>query len=894
MNRPPDLRLAVPAGLGWLAAVVALELPPGSALLAAGGIAVLGCLAAIGRRGLASAALAAATGCTLSAALHRTAAAPAVFPGAGGRPVMATVSVSVTDDPQAVRSQLSGGGPGRELVRFSGRLVEIRTATERVRLRAPVLVLAPADRYGDLVPDQQVAMLARLTPPDRVTDLIAAVVVARGPPLRVRAPSPAFRVAAAVRSGLRLAVDGLPAAPAGLLPGLVLGDTSRLPTELADAFRSTGLSHLVAVSGANLAILLAATIGVLRRLGVRRVVLAVLGAGVLVGFVLVARPSPSVLRASAMGLVVLVGLASGRVGAPVPALSAAVLGLVLLDPGLARSAGFALSVAATAGILMIGPPIADRLRRRLPGPVAEPVAVSLGASLACLPLLAGWFGRVSLVAVPANLLAAPAVPAATLLGVFAAVCAPVALPMARLVAWVAAVPTGWLILVARVGSDLPGSQLSWATGPVGVALGVASVALVLLAIFRRRPRRILAVGLVAALLAGLSITRVSVGWPPPGWALVACDVGQGDALVLAAGQGVGVVVDAGPEPRLVDSCLRDLGVREVPIVVLTHLHADHVEGLPGVVHGRRVGEIDIGPLDEPPYEWRRVRGWAWAAGIPVRRAVEGETRQIGAVGWTVLAPRHSFHGTNSDPNNSSLVLRVSWGRVTALLAGDIEPPAQEELVGSGVPLRADILKVPHHGSAYQTPELLRAVGERVAITSVGADNSYGHPAPRTLREIRSDGAHGFRTDQDGAVAVIPSATTVRAVGRRGAGTRPSRVALDGRDPVSAPVRGVPGTGTGAVIRTRPPGGRHPPDVHRGPSPSTLVAGDPFRVLPTPPPSARVPPSSARGPPSSARGPPRRVRPVVPCWPHAPGRHDSAGPASGPRPGPGPVHGGRGR
>ncbi len=232
-----------------------------------------------------------------------------------------------------------------------------------------------------------------------------------------------------------------------------------------------------------------------------------------------------------------------------------------------------------------------------------------------------------------------------------------------------------------------------------------------------------------------------------------------------------MVVDAGPDPEAVDRCLRRLGVNRVPYVLLTHFHADHVEGLPGVLRGRRVAEIGVSPLSDPPGQAARVRRWAGDAGVPTTAAAPGEVRAVGSLRWRVLWPRRILT-EGSAANNASVVLWVETAGVRVLLTGDIEPAAQAALLRAEPGLRADVLKVPHHGSAYQDPDLARAVHARVALTSVGAGNDYGHPAPRTLDLLRDAGMRSARTDLDGDVAVSGTAQTLRVTGRRGSGEPP--------------------------------------------------------------------------------------------------------------------------
>lgn len=677
----------------------------------------------------------------------------------------AQVRLTITGDPRMLPAQPSGPALRPPLVLVPARASRLVSRGSTVSLRAPLLVLTTDRDWLRLLPSQQVTAVGRLGPA-RPGDANAAVLSARGPPREVTSPSTVQSAAGLLRAGLREAVTPLPPAERGLLPGLVLGDVTAMPPELVEDFRTTGLTHLTAVSGANVGIVILATLWAARWAGLRGLALPVVAAAAMVGFVVLCRPQPSVLRASVMGAVALLALATGRRRQGMPALAAAVVALVLVDPWLSRSYGFVLSVLATGGILLLAPGWRDAWARRVPRPVAEALAIPIAAQVACAPVIVLLAAQVSLVAVPANLLVAPAVPPATVLGVLAAVTAPVAPPLASALGRLGGVPAGWIADVATVGARAPAAAFPW---PQSAGGAVALVGLLLagrLVVGRRWPRRLALAALAGgcALLIGGRVV-VPPGWPPSGWVLVACNVGQGDALVLSAGPGAAVVVDAGPEPEAVDRCLRTLGVRQVPLVLLTHLHADHVEGLPGVLRGRVVGEVQVGPLDEPAGEARRVRGWARVAGVPVTRAGVGEVRRAGALRWTVIWPTHVLTGDASQPNDASVVIMAEHAGVRMLLTGDVEPAAQRALLRLGGDLRADVLKVPHHGSAHQDDRLLVAVGARVAVTSVGVDNSYGHPSPETLDELVTAGARVLRTDRDGDVAVVGPGDELQVVVR---------------------------------------------------------------------------------------------------------------------------------
>lgn len=767
----PDLRLVLPALAAWLVAWQARALPSGLVLTAAGVLALAGGLLLLTRREGKAAAVAAVLVCAAAAgvAVAARAAAPGSTPlrELAERGSSVTVVARLTDDPR-----LSGATPpgGQPLVIARVRVEEVSAGGQTLLLRAPVLVLTSETSWLGLLPSQQVRIEGRLLPA-RLGDDVAAVLSGRGPPEVLGSPSRLQRLAGHLRAGLRDAVSPLPDAEGGLLPGLVVGDTSRLLPEVKDDFRTVGLTHLTAVSGTNVSIVVGAALLLARRAGLGLRAGPALATAALLGFVVLARPSPSVLRAGVMGLVGLLALVVGGRRLAVPALAAAVLVLVLVAPDLAAQPGFALSVLATGGLLVLAPPWRDCLARRMPDPVAAALAVPAAAQVACGPVVVAISGELGLLSVPANLLAIPAVAPATVLGVACALLAPLWLPAAQVVAWVAWLPAAWLVLVARVGAEVPLSSLPWPDGMYGALLltGLTGAAFVVLP--RPGLRRGLAAALVAVAATWLLLGATAPSWPPPGWVLVACDVGQGDAVAVAAGAGAAVVVDAGPDPAAVDRCLDDLGVRRVPALVLTHMHADHVDGLPGVLEGRDVGGVQVNGLDEPELQAAAVLQEAAGAGLSVTRPAAGQVQRAGPVTWQVLGPVRRYRGTDSDPNNSSVVMRVEAAGLVLLLTGDIEPEAQRDLVRAGG-LRADVLKVPHHGSARQDPAFLAAVSPRVALTSVGEDNTYGHPSPQVLGQLVEAGAQSWRTDLSGDLAVVVRDGELLVVPRRGGAPTP--------------------------------------------------------------------------------------------------------------------------
>lgn len=772
-----DLRLAIGAAGAWLAVVACLGQSVRvtllvAALCAAGGVVALA-VAARGVAGAPAAALvlfcAALVLVPFAGRLAHSRASPLARLADARAPV--TAELTVSSDPRLLAATGVAGAPR---VVVEARADGVRVDGRRVAAAGAVVVLGPARAWRSVLPGQRVRLDGVLQPA-RGVDPMTVALFARSDPILLGAPPWWQRVAGDVRSSLRQACAGLPADVRGLLPGLVDGDTSELDPVLAERFRTAGLTHLVAVSGTNCSILIGAVLLTLRRLRAGPWICAGCGALVLVGFVAVSRPSPSVLRAALMAAIAMVALAGGRPRRAVPTLAGAVLALLLWNPALAINAGFTMSVLATAALLIIAPPWADALRRRrVPPVVAESIAVAAAAHLVTAPVIAALSGRVSLVAIAANVLAEPMVAPATVFGFLAAVVSPVWLSGGRIAAELAGWPCRWLVGVASYLGGLPGATLPWAGGAAGgIALLVLAAGIVALARWPVARRAMLAAAVVG-LLIQIPVRTIASGWPPPGWLFVACDVGQGDALVLSAGPGSGVVVDAGPDPVAVDRCLHELGVGEIALLAFSHDHLDHVAGIDGVLHGRRVGLVMTGPLAEPVAGAALVDRRLAARGLTGAPAQVGRQLAIGRVQLDIVAPGTAFHDTRSDPNNSSLVLRATVGGVRILLPGDVEIEAQQSLLESGADLRADVLKVPHHGSAYFSAPFLEAAHARVGIISVGVHNDYGHPSPLLLTAMATLGVPVRRTDLDGDIAITDSGGRLVSVSH---GRRSSSVGL---------------------------------------------------------------------------------------------------------------------
>ena len=556
--------------------------------------------------------------------------------------------------------------------------------------------------------------------------------------------------AAALRTGLRDAAAALPGVAGELLPGLAIGDTSSVSTELADAMRVSSLTHLMAVSGANCALIVAAVWGAVAAFGGSRRLRVLCGLIALGGFVLLVTPQPSVLRAAVMAVVALIALQRGSPRAGLDALGIATITLLLLDPWLAWNAGFALSVAATAGLLLLSGPLSVWMRPQL-GALAPAVAVPLAAQLACTPVLLLLNPNIALWGVPANILAGWFAPAATMLGVLACLLLPLWHGLGVLLVWVAGIPAAVVGHLALATSRLPGAQLPWLSGPAGILSAALVVAVLLLAIIGRR-WRVVARGLLAAIgalalgawLLGPAVTQAS---RPADWVIAGCEVGQGDAFVIRSAGQIGVI-DAGPDPAKLSACLSALGIDRVALLVLTHYDRDHVAGVPALIG--KVDRVLVGPIGDQSDT--RLRQELIAGGAELDEVARGDRGTLGEAPYVVLWP----NGTTEPGNPSSVTIQIELGSISAIFLGDLGEAAQNALLRAGAPRDIDVVKVAHHGSADQSAELYAQLNARVGLIGVGI-NDYGHPTPTLLGILLATHTRAIRTDMAGLVLIAPAA-----------------------------------------------------------------------------------------------------------------------------------------
>jgi competence protein ComEC len=753
-----DLRIVIPAGAGWLVAIVLLPFPAWMVPVASGCwvLAAVGILLALLVRGRPShRAIFALLGVSFAAmALVATSAAA----GSDSRRPQVVRSTRVLSAVTIVTTETVTPASDH----FAATLTRVGGSSVSV----PVLVFdaAPATRIEIGSTLTVSGSLQATAPSDEVSYLVFASGRAR-----YLAPPPWYLSwTNGLRAGLSDAAQSLPGDGGALLPGLAIGDTTSVSPTLSASMKTSSLSHLTAVSGANCAVVIGLILLVGRALGVRREVRVAGALVVLVGFVVLVTPQPSVVRSAIMAALVLGALASGRPVAGLPVVGVTVLAMLTLDPWLALDYGFALSVLATAGLMAFAGPITRRLERWLPRWLALVIAVPLAAQLACQPVLLTLNPSLPLYGVLANTLAEPASPLATVLGLVACLTLPVAPPVGHVMAAVAWVPAAWIADVATFFAGLPGARLPWPVGWIGVVALVAVTALLLVLLLGRfsgRGRGILTATLVLSLVIPLAITGLSTAighlGRPPNWQIADCDIGQGDAMLVRSAGKV-ALMDTGPSGPLLKACLDELGITRINLLVLSHYDLDHVAGTPVV--DDMTDRALVGPSTGKARDVGIIQGLL-DGGTRVDRVSEGLTGRLGDLRWSVVWPP-AVLPDGILPGNEACVTVVfePVGRcpdrcLSSMFVGDLDETAQNLMLAANPTLpRLDVLEVAHHGSADQSDALYQRVSASVGLIGVGLHNKYGHPTQHLLDILAGVGTLPARTDTEGLILLSPGTT----------------------------------------------------------------------------------------------------------------------------------------
>ena len=583
---------------------------------------------------------------------------------------------------------------------------------------------------------------------------------------------------ASIRASFLDSLNGVTPDAAALVAGLAIGDDSKLSEQTKNDFKVVSLTHLSAVSGANCAIVLAGVALLLNLLPVKRMVRLGLSFGAIFLYLGLVGPEPSVLRASVMVAVVLVGWSLGRRVHPLDAISLSIILLLIYEPTLSLDYGFALSVLATLGLLVLAPKLVEQFEKKMPTWLAVVISVSIAAQIACLPVLLVLQPKIPVYSVLANVLAEPLVAPITVLGLIACLVSPLLPALAGALSYLASLLSWCIVYIGHTLAGAPSASINWFEGTFGIAVGILLTAAIWLSLTSRRLNLKRVAGVTAALIAFSFVTQTSSlafqkgNFYAGNYTLINCDVGQGDALVIRS-EGKVAVVDVGREDPAIDSCLADLNISQIDLLVLTHFDMDHIGGVVGAVTGRNVSRALVTSFVDTRPGADFVQNVLAAQGIEAIKAEKDMTGRLGTFSWQVLSP-HRGGPEAEDSNDGSVSMLWEDEQMVLYTLADLGERAQLRIGAESSNLltrdygsKVVVVKVAHHGSGDQAPEFYEAIRPDLALISVGQHNSYGHPTRRTLDLLDRTGAQVLRTDEMGALGVLEgvSGLSIQVAGR---------------------------------------------------------------------------------------------------------------------------------
>ncbi len=659
--------------------------------------------------------------------------------------------------------------------------------------------LVRAFRYPEIAYGMRLEMNGRLETPPEWEDFSYKEYLARQniyslintPRISIMAENegnPLYRAIYAFKARAQTTINRLiPDPQAALLSGILLGSDTGIAPNLADDFRNTGMTHIIAISGFNIAILIAILVQVSEPFLSRRGAVGFAIVGITL-YTLLVGADASVVRAAIMGGIYLV--ANRLLGRPNFAYASLFLAgfvMTLVNPFTLWDVGFQLSFTATLGLMLYADPFTRWTRRRLlrylnrktvrsvMGLISESILITLAAQVLTLPLMAAYFGQLSLISLPANALILPAQPGVMLWGGLATLTGMAVPAIGQIFGWIAWLFLSYSIGLVRLFAAVPGAAVPIAVSPTGIMIIYAAIGAVTW-LAKQEPEQRERVTAVlrqnfsqrAALGLSLLAATLAIGWnvtqPDGNLHIVFIDVGQGDATFIQTPSGRQILVDGGYYPSVLNDALGrriPFWDKEIDLMVATHPDADHISGLVGVFGRYRVGQLitDGQGLGESPI-YDAVLLAAEEAGTPIRRALAGETIFIeDGVRLEVLHPGAELFP--DERNENSVSMRLVYGDFTYLFTGDAEAHAEEAMLARRVPLDALVFKAGHHGSKGSSgAPFLAAIRPQIITISVGADNNFGHPSPEMLQRAQDVGAVVLRTDELGTIEVVTDGRTM--------------------------------------------------------------------------------------------------------------------------------------
>ncbi len=565
--------------------------------------------------------------------------------------------------------------------------------------------------------------------------------------------------------------NSLPSQQAGLLNGMLIGYREGLSDEVQEAFSNAGLTHIMAVSGANVAFLIMPLAFLLKKLRLKRKAVNVIIIAFLVLFVYITGFEPSVLRAVVMASILLLSAILYREPDIYAAIALSCVLLLAVSPFMLFNVGFQLSYAATLSLVMFCKNIKCMLKWHfIPEWVKDVLACTLSAQIGVLPITVLYFNKVSIISVIPNLLAVPMLEVITILGMLMAVLGQFSLVISRLIGYLNSVLLSLVLHITRISSNIPFATIKAVTPSIAA---ITAYYIIVLFLLWYRPLKMIKLKMkhAAIILAAAVLISVSFIMKPGCLEIFFLDVGQGDCAFIRTYSGRTVLIDGGgsTNPNILSKVgenvvvpfILDQGVSSLDAVVATHAHSDHIQGLYDVLEQIDVKTLIIPSLsDESGFS--KLIQHAEKNGTVVSRCCEDDIIKLDErTSFDVLSPEESFEADADSINNTSLVLKLFYKDITVLFTGDIETEMEEALVNGTEDLSADAIKIAHHGSSTSSSEaFIDEVAPKAAIISVGRNN-FGHPSPVTEARLKENGIRAFRTDQCGAIVLKSNGKNIR-------------------------------------------------------------------------------------------------------------------------------------
>lgn len=580
---------------------------------------------------------------------------------------------------------------------------------------------------------------------------------------RDKGGNPLVKIGLGLRSRIVDVIErSLPKEQAALLNGMLIGYTDGMSEDTTNAFSDAGLSHLTAVSGMNVAFIVFPVFFLLKRLkiGLRPANLIIIG--VLLLFVFITGFSPSVVRAVIMAIILLLGQIIRRDADVITSISFAAILLILYNPYMLYDIGFQLSFAATLSLVLFYKNLKPLFNFKfVPNLISDVLAATLAAQIGTFLISAYNFNKISLISVVSNLLVVPLVEVVTIIGAVMAVLGQISIVLSQVLGFLNYTLLWFMLYITKLASSIPFAVIKVVTPSVFIIILFYTAVLYFLWLkpLYKIKLKIRYYTAVSGILLTLAVLTVII---PKNLEVVFLDVGQGDSIFIRTGTGKTVLIDGGGFSSRTDTehnmgdyvvipFLLDYGVSKLDLVVATHGHDDHIQGLISVLRDFNVEHLII-PDTKDTKDFKKLLDISTHKNIPYQMCRKGEVIRLdSSTFFNVLYPVEGYEADRSPVNNTSLVLKLCYKDISVLFTGDAEQDVENMFLEKSPEIKANVIKVAHHGSITSTTEsFLKAVNPRVAVISVGKNN-FGHPSEYVLERLTKNNVHIFRTDIDGTV-----------------------------------------------------------------------------------------------------------------------------------------------